>query len=209
MATVLVTGGTGGLGRRVVALLREAGHEARVASRRDRPADDPGYGWATVDYRTGDGLDAALDGVDAVVHCAGDQRSTVVDEALVAAARRSGGRPHLVYISIVGADRIPYFYFWTKVAAERVIAESGLPWTVLRTTQFHDFVGRVYDVIGRSPVVTQCTKWAISAVNVSTAGKRWSREPPSIVSRCSHSPPPRSEPFEPNTANRSVSDGGW
>jgi uncharacterized protein YbjT (DUF2867 family) len=76
-----------------------------------------------------------------------------VDEALVGALRRGGGAPHLVYISIVGVDRIPYFYYRTKLAAERVVAGSGLPWTVLRTTQFHELVGRVYGGLSRSPVV--------------------------------------------------------
>jgi uncharacterized protein YbjT (DUF2867 family) len=151
--TILVTGGTGALGRHVVRRALEAGHEVRVVSRRPRPDRDPGYRWATVDWATGDGLDAALRGADAVVHCAGEPRSTAVDEALVAAARRAGGSPHLVYISIVGVDRIPYFYYRTKLAAEGIVAGSGLPWTVLRATQFHDLIGRTYDVLSRSPVV--------------------------------------------------------
>lgn len=144
--TTLVTGGTGTLGRLVVERLRADGHEVRVLSRHSRP-----YG---VDLREGGpALDAALDGVRTVVHCAsstrGDERAAT---NLVAAARRAGP-VHLIYISIVGVDRVPLGYYRTKWAVERVVDESGLGWTILRTTQFHDLVARILGSLTRSPVV--------------------------------------------------------
>lgn len=138
MKPILVTGGTGALGREVVAQLLATGHEVRVASRRTRPSGTRPYEWVTVDYRSGDGLDAAVGAVDAVIHCASDVRGEV-DRALVAAARRARV-PHLVYISIVGVDRIPLGYYRSKLVGERRVANSGLPWTVLRATQFHDLI---------------------------------------------------------------------
>src|SRR6266700_305058 len=70
---ILVTGGTGTLGRLVVGRLREAGREVRVLTRRSRPAED-GVGFMTGDLATGAGLEPAVGGVDTIVHCASDKR---------------------------------------------------------------------------------------------------------------------------------------
>ncbi|MFI8438101.1 SDR family oxidoreductase [Streptomyces sp. NPDC079020] len=146
MTTILVTGGTGTLGRQVASRLRDSGADVRVLSRRS-----PSY---AVDLRDGKGLDAAVEGVDAIVHCAtapggGDDRAA---GHLLAASKRAGV-PHLVYISIVGVDRVPLGYYTVKHRVERMIEESGLGWTVLRTTQFHDLVLRVLSPAARLPVL--------------------------------------------------------
>jgi uncharacterized protein YbjT (DUF2867 family) len=155
MSTViLVTGGTGTLGRRVVPRLRAAGREVRVLSR--------STGDVTGDLATGEGIEAAVDGVEIVMHLAGSAKG---DEqkarTLVAAAKASGVR-HLVYISVVGADRVPvvsgvdramFGYFEAKLAAERVVAESGIPWTTLRATQFHDLLLMTVRQMAKVPVV--------------------------------------------------------
>ncbi|MGW6913256.1 SDR family oxidoreductase [Kitasatospora sp. NPDC054939] len=147
MTTILVTGGTGTLGRPVVERLRAAGADVRVLSRHAEPP-------YAVDLREGAGLDAALAGVDTVVHCAsspggGDEKAA---RNLIAAAHRAGVG-HLVYISIVGVDRVPLGYYKAKLAVERMIAESGIPWTVLRATQFHDLVLKVLQSVTKLPVV--------------------------------------------------------
>ncbi|WP_149179010.1 NAD(P)H-binding protein [Streptomyces sp. TRM49041] len=146
MSTILVTGGTGTLGRPVTERLRAAGHEVRVLSRHSAPY--------AVDLRDGKGLDTAVTGVDTVVHCAttprgGDERAAL---NLIAAAHRVGVG-HLVYISIVGVDRVPLGYYRTKLAVERLIEGSELNWTVLRTTQFHDLVLRFLETCARLPVL--------------------------------------------------------
>jgi uncharacterized protein YbjT (DUF2867 family) len=151
--TILVTGGTGTLGREVVTALRAAGHRPRVASRRPRPGEVRAAEWATVDWKTGAGLAEAVAGVDAIVHCAGEYRGNGVDRALLRHAKLAGGDPHLVYISIVGVDRIPYGYYAVKYAAERLVEASGLPWTVLRATQFHNLVDSVFGVLAKAPVL--------------------------------------------------------
>jgi uncharacterized protein YbjT (DUF2867 family) len=143
---VLVTGGTGTLGRQVVPRLRDAGREVRVLSRHRREAGD-GIELVTGDLATGEGIDAAVEEVETIVHLAGSAKGDE-DKArnLVRAASRAGAQ-HLVYVSVVGADRIPvvsgidramFGYFAAKLAAEKVIADSGLAWTMLRATQFHD-----------------------------------------------------------------------
>jgi uncharacterized protein YbjT (DUF2867 family) len=147
MTTILVTGGTGTLGRLVSERLRADGHEVRVLSRHTQPY--------AVDLRKGGaGLEAAVTGVDTIVHCATTQTGGDEKAAgnLVAAARRAGVG-HLVYISIVGVDRVPYPYYRTKFAVEKLIEESGLGWTVLRATQFHDLLVMVFKALAKLPVM--------------------------------------------------------
>lgn len=144
--TILVTGGTGTLGRPVAQRLHAAGHEVRVLSRRARPAGDSfPYRSVAVDLRLGVGIDQAVADVDVVIHCATTLRGGDVEAArnLIDAARRAGS-PHLVYISIVGVDRMPFGYYGSKLAVERLIEGSGLPWTILRATQFHDMIVRMW-----------------------------------------------------------------
>ncbi|GAA3133370.1 SDR family oxidoreductase [Streptomyces echinatus] len=147
MTTILVTGGTGTLGRLVTERLRADGHEVRVLSRRTQPY--------AVDLRAGGaGLDAAVAGVETVVHCASTPKGGDEEAArnLIAAARRAGVG-HLVYISIVGVDQVPLGYYRTKLAVERLVEESGLGWTTLRTTQFHDLLVTLCASLGRLPVL--------------------------------------------------------
>ncbi|UQA96550.1 SDR family oxidoreductase [Streptomyces halobius] len=155
MATILVTGGTGTLGRPLIDRLLDAGHDVRSLSRRPHTGTErPRLRVYAVDLRDGTGLDAAVAGVDAIVHCATTPTGGDTDAAgrLIAAAK-AAHVPHLVYISIVGVDRIPLRYYRAKLAVEGAIEESGLGWTVLRTTQFHDLVLRVIKAGARSPVL--------------------------------------------------------
>jgi uncharacterized protein YbjT (DUF2867 family) len=158
---ILVTGGTGTLGRQVVPRLLDAGCDLRVLSRRRGEAAE-GIELVTGDLTTGGGVDAAVEGAEVVVHLAGSSKG---DERkarhLVQAASRAGVR-HLVTISVVGADRVPvagrmdramFGYFAAKLAAERVVAGSGLPWTTLRATQFHDLLLVVVRQLARLPVL--------------------------------------------------------
>ena len=158
---LLITGGTGTLGRLVVPLLREAGCPVRVLSRRSHESGD-GIEFVLGDLATGEGLDGAVAGVGTIVHCAGSAKGDE-DKArtLVRAAARAGAR-HLVYISVVGAERVPvvsrvdramFGYFAAKRAAETVVADSGLPWTTLRATQFHDLMLMTVRQLARLPVM--------------------------------------------------------
>jgi uncharacterized protein YbjT (DUF2867 family) len=141
---ILVTGGTGTLGHQVVSRLQEAGREVRVLSRRSRSSQD-GLVFATGDLPTGEGLAAAVRGIGTIVHCAsnrkGDAEATRNLVRAVAQEKSSQATsPHLVYISIVGIDRFPRGYFKTKLEAEGVIGDSGLPSTTLRATQFYELI---------------------------------------------------------------------
>jgi uncharacterized protein YbjT (DUF2867 family) len=143
---ILVTGGTGTLGRLVVPLLRDAGYDIRVLSRHTHEAA-AGIEFVPGDLAKDEGIEAAVKGTEIIVHCGGSAKGDQDKTRNLVRAASQSGTSHLVYISVVGADRIPvvsgvdramFGYFGAKLAAEHVVANSGLPWTTLRATQFHD-----------------------------------------------------------------------
>ncbi len=147
MSTILVTGATGTLGKPLTKLLRDAGHDVRAMSRRSD--------WWAGDLLTGAGLGQAMSGADVVVHCATAPRKGADVEAarnLISAARKAKVG-HLVYISIVGVDVVPLGYYRAKHDVERQIEDSGIGWTTLRTTQFHDLVVQTLQALAKPPVM--------------------------------------------------------
>lgn len=151
MTEILVTGGTGALGSQLVPRLLAAGHNVRVLSRRERLSLPAGAHAVRGDLVNGDGIAGAVAGVDVIVHCAtgaadGGVRGLMYKptvrsdveptKALLEAAKQSGV-PRFVYISIVGVDKIPLGYYRGKLDCERAIESSSLPYTILRTTQWH------------------------------------------------------------------------
>jgi uncharacterized protein YbjT (DUF2867 family) len=160
---ILVTGGTGTLGRAVTRCLLDSGAQVHVLSRGRRP---PGPAPQVVgDVKTGEGLAEALTGVDTIVHCAVGGPA----DRLVEAAGRSG-TPHLVYPSIVGVDRVPLGYYQRKLADEQLISDSGLPWTVLRATQFHDLVAAMFRVLGTPRIMFVPAGWSFQPIDVRDVG---------------------------------------
>jgi uncharacterized protein YbjT (DUF2867 family) len=159
---ILVTGGTGTLGRLVVRRLGDAGYKVRVLSRRSHKSGD-GTEFTIGDLATGEGIEPAVDGAETIVHLAGSARGDEDKTRNLVRATSSQTRlPHLVYISVVGAQRIPigsrvdramFGYFASKLAAEKVIEDSGLPWTTLRPTQFYDLILMVAKQMTKLPVI--------------------------------------------------------
>jgi uncharacterized protein YbjT (DUF2867 family) len=151
---VLVTGATGTLGHRVVPEATAAGHQVRALSRRSH-VGYTGVHWSQGDLLSGSGVDAAVDGMDVIVHCAtqftrdNDVTST---ENLIVAARRAGVG-HIIYVSIVGIDHIPLPYYKTKLRVERALEASGIGHTVMRATQFHDLIKITFSLQRFSPVL--------------------------------------------------------
>lgn len=146
--TILVTGGTGTLGRDLIAELHSRGVRPRVLSR--AASSDPDR--RTGDLATGAGLEAALSGVDTVVHLAAGKNQELEAKNLLAASSRAR-ISHLVFISIAGIDDIPLGYYRQKVAAERLIEAGPIPTTVQRTTQFHPFAANLFDLQRWSPLL--------------------------------------------------------
>ncbi|MFG2718805.1 SDR family oxidoreductase [Streptomyces sp. NPDC048416] len=139
---IAVAGGTGTLGRHVVEELRARGHRVRVLSRRS--AQYP------VDLSTGEGLVAALAGCDVVVDAANStsprsMRATMVDGTRrLLDAERAAGVGHHVCVSIVGCDRVPMPYYKVKTEQEALVTAGGVPWTIVRATQFHELAASAF-----------------------------------------------------------------
>jgi uncharacterized protein YbjT (DUF2867 family) len=176
----LVTGGTGRLGRLVVPRLQDAGCEVRVLSRHSREGRQ-GIEFVTGDLATGEGIQSAVEGAEIIVHCAGGFKGDDdIARHLVRAASRAGTQ-HLAFISVVGADRIPitsavdrtmFAYFASKSAAEQVVADSGVPWTTLRATQFHDLILVAVRTMARLPVIPVPTEFRFQPVDTAEVADR-------------------------------------
>jgi uncharacterized protein YbjT (DUF2867 family) len=146
--TILITGGTGTLGRPTVERLRANRRPIRILSRR------AGADHVLGDVTTGAGLADAMRDVDTVLHLATSAGSKDVEQTRnVIDAAAAAGVTHLIYISIVGVDDIPFGYFRAKLASEQIIERSGIPFTILRATQFHDLIPRFVRTQRWLPVV--------------------------------------------------------
>ena len=140
---ILVTGGTGSLGRPTVALLTAAGHEVRTLSRRNGQ-----------DLSTSAGLADVFGDIDTVLHLAtAANAKDIAQTANALEAAKAAGITHFIYISIVGVDSVPYPYYRAKFACEQLIEQSGLPHTILRATQFHGFMAMFITMQRRLPVI--------------------------------------------------------
>ncbi|WP_426321534.1 SDR family oxidoreductase [Microbacterium sp. E-13] len=136
-----VAGGTGMTGAHLARIARERAHEVIVLSRR-----------TGVELLSGAGLEGALDGVDAVIDVTNvtTPRPDVsvlffagVTKSLLA-AERAAGVPHHLVLTIVGAEAAPDGYYAGKLVQERLVAEGEVPWTVLRSTQFHEYAALMF-----------------------------------------------------------------
>ena len=152
---VLVTGGTGRLGRVLLERADPAEFAFRVLSRRPAP-NGTRHQWAVGDLTSGTGLALAAAGVDAVLHLASNPSRPAddVDAArhLLNAAAQAGV-PHLLFVSIIGVDRVPYPLYQSKVETERVVAAGPVPWSILRAAQFHCFIDELLRGAGGVPLV--------------------------------------------------------
>ena len=159
MSTILVTGGSGGLGGELVPRLVTAGYRVRVMSRRAAPAGlAAGVEWAQADLATGEGLAEAVAGVDQIVHAASQpfKQTQAIDvegtERLLRLAEKEGVA-HFLYISIIGVDRIPFSYYKYKLAAEKLVETARLNWSILRAAQFHSFLDMLTSGLARLPIM--------------------------------------------------------
>lgn len=176
MTRVLLTGATGTLGSELRSRLLEAGYEVRAATRSPPDGDDrePDLEWVGLDLVAGEGIESAVADADVVVHAAtapqGDTEAVDVrgTERLLAAAAAADVE-NLLYVSIVGIDEIPFSYYEHKLAAERAVERSGVPSTVLRSTQFHQFVADVLGSVARLPVWPLPTKLRVQPIDAGEA----------------------------------------
>ena len=149
MKRILITGGSGTLGTKLTPMLREQGLKVRILSRRQRPDwADPEIEWVQASLSTGVGLENAVQDVDTVIHAAstpvGTKKVDMEGAQKIGEIAKKKGVSHLVYISIVGIDTHPMGYYKGKLATEKVVQHAGLPWTILRATQFHELLDEIF-----------------------------------------------------------------
>ena len=159
MTKGLVTGGAGMLGRKVAKELTAKGFRVRIMSRKPQPPNGLSVlEWAQADLESGQGIADAVTGVDVVVHAASSpfkhtQKVDVDGTRFLLEQARAAGVAHVIYISIVGVNRIPSDYYRAKLAAEELVQQSGIPWSLLRATQFHYLVDLFFQAVTKVPWV--------------------------------------------------------
>jgi uncharacterized protein YbjT (DUF2867 family) len=168
---VLVTGGTGVLGREAVSRLLEKGYAVRVLSR------SPQRGMTNVErvqaqLLTGAGLPEALEGVDVIVHAATDRNLGKADvemtRRLLEQAQAAKVR-YVLYISIVGIDKTPFAYYRTKLDCEVLVRDSGIPYATLRLTQFHELIDLLLHTLTRLPIGFVPMDWKSEPIDAGEA----------------------------------------
>ncbi|MBX3090884.1 MAG: NmrA family NAD(P)-binding protein [Cryobacterium sp.] len=146
MKTVLVTGATGTLGTPTARTVKDAGYRVRALSRKS------GDGLTTGDLLTGEGIPEAIEDVDTVVHLATGSRDVEQAKAAIDACR-DAGIAHFVLISIVGIESIPLGYYKGKVEIEKYLEKSRVPFSIVRATQFHQFVDGIFSAQRFLPLI--------------------------------------------------------
>lgn len=167
---VLITGASGVLGSALLESLdTNSPYKVRLM-RHSKPPVSSSFETVVADLASGEGLADALAGVDTVMHLASNSRvkgmEQVATQNLLEAAGRAGVS-HFFFQSIVGIDRVPFRYYREKLAAEELVKASGLPWSILRATQFHQFIDLLLSMADKLPVLTIPTDFKVQSVEVS------------------------------------------
>jgi uncharacterized protein YbjT (DUF2867 family) len=161
------------LGQAVVPELLRRNMPVRAASRRPRRSGD-GVEWVVADVVTGDGLNQALEGVDAVIHlAAAPYKGRYTERVEVDGTRRllQATDAHIIYVSIVGADRVPWGYFKTKLKAEALL--EGRPnVSIIRATQFFPFMERPLRLMAKLRVMVMDPGIKAQPVDVHEVARR-------------------------------------
>jgi uncharacterized protein YbjT (DUF2867 family) len=168
---VLVTGGTGVLGREVVSRLLEKGYTVRIMSR--SPQRGPtNVEWAQAQMLTGEGLSEALQGVDVVVHAAADRNFAKTDVEmmrLLLEKAKVAGVGYILFISIVATDKLSAAPSRAKLACEALVRDSGIPSATLRFTQFHEAIDLMLHMFTRLPIGFLPMGWKSQPIDVGEA----------------------------------------
>ncbi len=175
MTRVLVTGAAGTLGQALIPQLTQAGYQVRGTSRRAASSLNSEVEWVQADLDTGADLAEALVSVEVIIHAASNPRRAYQTDVLgterLLNQAQATGVAHFIYISIVGIDRIPFSYYKHKLAVEALVEQAGVPWSILRITQFHTLIGMLLKALTRWPVALLPTDLKSQPIDPSEAAK--------------------------------------
>ncbi|MFC3157641.1 SDR family oxidoreductase [Chryseobacterium arachidis] len=141
MSKILITGGTGNLGKALVKILDKNNISYTIASRKNKSGAS---NVAVMDLVHNKGIEKAVADKDIIFHLATDMKKDTEATRNLLQAMQPEANVHLVYISIVGIDEVPFAYYQQKLASEEEIKRSGIPYTILRATQFHEFIDDIF-----------------------------------------------------------------
>lgn len=149
MSNILITGGTGNLGKSLLAVLKQEKISFTTGGRNNRSLET---NFVTMDLLKNEGVEDAVKDKTIIFHLATDlKKDTILTENLIKAIGKNQG-VHLIYISIVGIDKVPMGYYKQKLASEQAVIRSGIPYTILRATQFHQFAEQIITTLLKFPV---------------------------------------------------------
>jgi len=143
---ILVTGATGLLGSALLNQLSNPLYKVKITSR-SKPVSTGPFEWVYSDLSTGEGIEEAVQGIDVIIHAATSpvKNSKIVEvsgfEEFLSKIQHIN---HFIYPSIVGIDEIPLKYYKLKHEAEDLLKNSSIPYTIVRATQFHNFVDNLF-----------------------------------------------------------------
>lgn len=171
MTSVLITGGTGVLGREVVSRLLEKSYTVRILSRSPRRGTT-NVEWAQAQLLTGEGLSEALQGVDVIVHAAADRNFAKTDvemTRLLLEKAKAAGVGYFLYISIVATDKLSAAPSRAKLTCEALARDSGIPYATLRFTQFYEAVDSMLHMFMYLPIGFLPMGWKMQPIDVGEA----------------------------------------
>lgn len=163
---ILITGGTGILGKELCRILTASGISFEVAGRNNRSSLS---NFRKLDLETGEGIDASLEGIETVFHLAsatGNYNHRVDiggTEMLISKAREKNIR-HFIFISIVGTDEVPLKYYRIKREAEQLIRQNFDRHSILRATQFHELIDKLFHGTNKYPFLFLPKEWKVQPI---------------------------------------------
>jgi uncharacterized protein YbjT (DUF2867 family) len=149
MPHILITGGTGTLGKSLSRLLTSQNIPHNIGSRSSKAGMN---NIVAMDLLNNTGVKEAVEGKQIIFHLATDLKKDAVLTENLLQAIANNRNIHLLYSSIVGIDKVPFAYYKQKLASENLIKRSGVPYTILRATQFHEFIHQIITMFLKYPV---------------------------------------------------------
>jgi uncharacterized protein YbjT (DUF2867 family) len=168
-ANIVITGGTGRLGR-VFSNALTGKNIAHIITSRIQPKS--AQNWMFMNLSNGNGMSEALRNKKIVVHLASgtkkyDKNIDVNGTQRLLQASKENGVEHFIYVSIVGIDKVPMSYYKLKLEAEELVKKAGVPYTIFRATQFHEFLDQMFHQFLFFPIVILPTHIKIQPVDTS------------------------------------------